>query len=149
YFSAVVREGRLCGPGATSWLPPSQLVEAALADWRSADFALERKVIQASLVSAYINDGWKPHGTSVLRTHGGGSDPDARRRRQVAQIIQSIVTNAIHADDGSVAWIAPVLTATGWSVQPLQQDLYNGISGITLLLGAYLHETAAGRVDVI
>ena len=149
YFSAVVREGRLSGPGGTYWLPPCHLVEAALEDWRSADFALEQKVIQASLVSAYINDGWKSHGTSVLRTHGRGGDLEARRRRQTAQIIQSIVTNAIHADDGSVAWIAPVLTATGWSVQPLQQDLYNGISGLTLLLGAYLHETAAGRADAI
>jgi type 2 lantibiotic biosynthesis protein LanM len=149
YFSTVVREGRLHGPGDTYWLPPSHLVEAALADWRSADFALERKVIQASLVSAYINDGWKSHGTSVLRTHGRGGDLEARRRRQVAQIMQSIVTNAIHADDGSVAWIAPVLTTTGWSVQPLRQDFYNGISGLTLLLGAYLHETAAGRADSI
>src|ERR1041384_5259916 len=149
YFSAVVREGRLHGPGATYWLPPSQLVEAALAAWRNADFALEQKVIQASLVSAYINDGWKSQGTSILRTHGRGGDLETRRRRQAAQIIQSIVTNAIHAGDGSVAWIAPVLTTTGWSVQPLQQDLYNGISGLTLLLGAYLHETAAGRADGI
>lgn len=149
YFFAVAHQGRLHGPGGTYWLPPSHMVETALADWRSADFALERKVIQASLVSAYINDGWKSHGTSVLRTHGRGGDLEARRRLQVAQIIQAIVANAIHADDGSVAWIAPVLTATGWSVQPLQQDLYNGISGLTLLLGAYLHETAAGRADPI
>src|ERR1044072_5361113 len=149
YFSAVVREGRLYGPRGTNWLPPSQLVDAAVADWRSADVAGERKVTQAPLVSAYINDGWKSHEAPVLRTHGRGGDLEARRRRQVAQIIQRIVTNAIYGEDGSVAWIAPVLTATGWSVQPLQQDLYNGISGLTLLLGAYLHETAAGRVDAI
>jgi type 2 lantibiotic biosynthesis protein LanM len=149
YFFAVVREGRLRGPRGTYWLSHRQLVEAVLADWRSADFALERRIIQSSLVSAYINDGWKSHGTSVLRTHGRGGDLEARRRRQVAQIIQSIVTNAIHANDGSVAWIAPVFTVTGWSVQPLQQDLYNGISGLTLLLGAYLRETAAGRADAI
>jgi type 2 lantibiotic biosynthesis protein LanM len=149
YFSGLVREGRLQGPAGTCWLPPCHLAEAALADWRSADFALERRLIQSSLVSAYINDGWKSHGTSVLRTHGRGGDLESRRRRQAAQIIQSIVTNAIHADDGSVAWIAPVFTPTGWSVQPLQQDLYNGISGLTLLLGAYLRETAAGRADTI
>jgi type 2 lantibiotic biosynthesis protein LanM len=149
YFFTVVRDGRLHGPGDTYWLPPCQLVEAALADWRSADFALEQKVIQASLVSAYINDGWESHGTSVLHSHGRGGDLEVRRRRQAAQIIQSIVTNAIHADDGSVAWIAPVLTTTGWLVQPLQQDFYNGLSGLTFLLGAYLHETAAGRADAI
>ena len=149
YFSTVVREGRLHGPGDTHWLTPSQLVEAALVDWRSADFSLEQKVIQASLVSAYINDGWKSHGTSILKIHGFGGDLEARRRRQAAQIVQSIVTNAIHASDGSIAWIAPVLTTSGWLVQPLQQDLYNGISGLTLLLGAYLRETAAGRADHI
>jgi type 2 lantibiotic biosynthesis protein LanM len=149
YFFTTVREGRLRGPGDTYWLPRSQLVEAALADWRSADFSLEQKVIQSSLVSAYINDGWKSHGTSILQTHGRGGDLEARRRRQVTQIVESIVSNAIHADDGSVAWIAPVFTTTGWSVQPLHQDFYNGISGITLLLGAYLHEEAAGRVDAI
>lgn len=149
YFFTVAREGRLHGPGDKYWLPPCQLVEAALNDWRSTDFALEQKVIQASLVTAYINDGWKSHGTSVLHTHGRGGDLEARRRRQAAQIIQSIVTNAIHADDGSVAWIAPVLTTTGWLVQPLQQDFYNGISGLAFLLGAYLHETAAGRADAV
>ncbi|HEX6648760.1 MAG TPA: type 2 lanthipeptide synthetase LanM family protein [Pyrinomonadaceae bacterium] len=149
YFFTVVREGRLHGPGDTYWLAPCQLVEASLADWRSADFTLEQRVIQASLVSAYINDGWKSQGTSLLQTHGRGGDLEARRRRQVAQIIQSIGTNAIHADDGSVAWIASVLTTTGWSVQPLQQDFYNGIAGLTFLLGAYLHETAAGRADAI
>jgi type 2 lantibiotic biosynthesis protein LanM len=149
YFSTVVREGRLHGPGDTRWLPPCHLVEAALADWRNADLALEQKVIQASLVSAYINDGWKSRGTSVLRINGCGGDLEVRRRRQAAQIIQSIVTNAIHADDGSVAWIAPVLTTTGWLVQPLQQDFYNGIAGLTFLLGAYLHETAAGRADPV
>ena len=149
YFSTVAREGQLHGPGGTTWLPPCHLVEAALADWRSADFALERKVIHESLVSAYFNDGWTSHGTSIMRTHGRGGDLEARRRRQAAQIIQSIMANAIHADDGSVAWIAPVLTATGWSMQPLQQDLYNGTSGLALLFGAYLREAAAGRADAI
>src|SRR5262249_54775366 len=149
YFSAVVREGRLQGPRGTYWLSHRQLVEAVLADWRSADFAFERKVIQSSLVSAYINDGWKSQGTSIMQTHDRAGDLDARRRRQVAQIIQSIVTNAIHGGDGSVAWIAPVFTPTGWSVQPLQQDLYNGTSGLTLLLGAYLRETEARRTDAI
>jgi type 2 lantibiotic biosynthesis protein LanM len=149
YFSAVVREGRFQGPLGTSWLSPCHLAEAALADWRSADFALERSVIRASLVSAYLNDGWTSPGTATLWAHGRGGDLEARRRRQVAEIIQSIATHAIHDDDGSVAWIAPVLTETGWAVQPLQQDLYNGLSGLALLFGAYLRETTAGRADPI
>lgn len=149
YFSAVAGEGRLRGPGGTTWLPPCNLVEAALADWRSADFAFERNAIQASLMSAYLNDGGATPGTSVMRTHPRGGDLETRRRRQVSQIIRSIMANAIHDGDGSVAWIAPVLTATGWSMQPLQQDLYNGIAGLALLFGAYLREAAAGRADPI
>jgi type 2 lantibiotic biosynthesis protein LanM len=149
YFSTVVRDGRLHGPGDTTWLSPCHLLEAALADWRSADFAFERKAIQSSLVSAYLNDGSPAQGTSVMRTHRRGGDLEGRRRRQTAQIVKSIMANAIHADDGSVAWIAPVLTATGWSMQPLGQDLYNGISGLALLFGAYLREVKAGRADHI
>ncbi len=149
YFFCLARQGRLHGPSGTTWLTPCHLVEAALADWRSADFPLERRVIQASLVSAYSNDGSTSYGTSTMRTHGRGGNLDARRRRQAAQIIRSIMTNAIHADDGSVAWVAPVLTPAGWSMQPLEQDIYNGLSGLALLFGAYLNETAAGRADPV
>jgi type 2 lantibiotic biosynthesis protein LanM len=149
YFWAVVRDGRLHGPRATYWLPPCHLLEAALANWRTADLALERNVIQASLVSAYINDGWQPNEVSPLPKNRRGGDLELRRRKQVAQIVHLILTNAIYGDEGSVAWIAPVLMATGWSVQPLQQDLYNGISGLALLTAAYLRETAAGRADPI
>ena len=147
YFSGVVREGRLYGPRGTHWLPPRHLVEEALANWRTADFAFERTVIQSSLVSAYINDGWVRDKVSLLPERGRGGDLEKRLREQAAQIVQRIMANAIYGEDGSVAWIAPALGATGWAVQPLQRDLYNGISGIALLLGAYVRETAAGRAN--
>ena len=149
FFFTVVREGRLSGPRGTYWLSPRHLVEAALANWRAADLALERNVIQASLVSAYINDGWLAKEVSLWPKHGRGGDLEERRRQQAALIVRRILSNGIYGDDGSVAWIAPVLGPTGWSVQPLAQDLYNGISGIALLLGAYLRETTAGRADPI
>jgi type 2 lantibiotic biosynthesis protein LanM len=149
YFVTVAHDGRLSGPRGTSWLSPRNLVEAALANWRKSNFALDRNVIQASLVSAYINDGWLAKEVSLWPKHGRGGDLDERRRRQAAQIVRRILANAIHGEDGSVAWIAPVLSATGWSVQPLGQDLYNGISGIALLLAAYLRETKAHRADPI
>ena len=79
YFSAVAREGRLHGQGGTFWLPPCDLIKAALADWRSADFTLERRIIHASLVSAYINDGWKADKTVVVGTPACGGDLEARR----------------------------------------------------------------------
>jgi type 2 lantibiotic biosynthesis protein LanM len=146
-FVTLVREGRLRGPRDTRWLPQRHLAQAALENWRDADFTLERNVIRSSLASAYLNDGWIQDRVSLLPKHGRGGDLEARRRRQAAQIVRRIVTNAIYGDDGSVTWIAPVLSDTGWSVQPLHQDLYNGISGVALLLGAYLRETEAGRAD--
>jgi type 2 lantibiotic biosynthesis protein LanM len=148
-FSTIVKEGRLEGPGSTYWLPRRNLIDSALEHWRAADFELERNVIRASLVAAYVNDGWMPEGDSLLPASPRPGDLDARRRRQAAEIVRGIVANAILGGDGSAEWIAPVLNQTGWSVQPLQQDLYNGISGIALLAGAYLRETNAGRADPV
>jgi len=148
-FSTVVKEGRLDGPASTTWLPPRNLIDFALEDWRAADLELERNVIQASLVSAYVNDGWWPGGGSFLPASRRAGELETRRRLQAAKIVRGIVANAILGDDGSAEWIAPVLSPDGCSVQPLQEDLYNGISGITLLAGAYLRETNAGRADAI
>jgi type 2 lantibiotic biosynthesis protein LanM len=148
-FSTFVKDGRLEGPRSTYWLPRCNLIDSSLQHWRAADFELERNVIRASLVSAYVNDGWMPDGSSLLPASRREGDLDARRRQQAAKIVRRMIANAILGDDGSAEWIAPVLDQTGWSVQPLQQDLYNGISGIALLTGAYLCETSAGRADPI
>jgi type 2 lantibiotic biosynthesis protein LanM len=149
YFWTLVRDGRLHGPRGTFWLPACHLMEAALEDWRAADFALERRVIRASLVSAYINDGWRTDERTAWPKERRGGDLEARRRRQAAQIVERIVANAIYGDDGSVAAIAPVFANTGWSVQALQPDLYNGIAGVALLAAGYLRESAAGRADPV
>jgi type 2 lantibiotic biosynthesis protein LanM len=149
YFWTLVRDGRLHGPRGTFWLPACHLMEAALEDWRAADFALERRVIRASLVSAYINDGWRTDERTAWPKERRGGDLEARRRTQAAQIVERIVANAIYGDDGSVAAIAPVFAKTGWSVQALQPDLYNGIAGVALLAAGYLRESAAGRADPV
>jgi type 2 lantibiotic biosynthesis protein LanM len=147
HFVTIVREGRLHGPRGTGWLPQRHLAEAALDNWRAADFNLERNVIQSSLASAYINDGWMRDRVSLLPKRGRGGDLDVRRRQQAAEIVHRVMSTAIYGDDGSVAWIGPVLGAAGWSVQPLQQDLYNGLSGIALLAGAYLHEATSDHAN--
>ncbi|HWM24792.1 MAG TPA: type 2 lanthipeptide synthetase LanM family protein [Chthoniobacterales bacterium] len=148
-FSTLVKDGRLEGPGSTHWLPQCNLIDSTLNHWRAADFELERNMIRASLVSAYINDGWMPKQEPALLATRRGGDFDARRRQQAAKIVRGIVANAILGDDGTAQWIAPVLNQTGWSVQLLQQDVYNGISGLALLAGAYLRETSAGRADPV
>ncbi|WP_149196275.1 type 2 lanthipeptide synthetase LanM family protein [Luteimonas suaedae] len=149
FFSARVREGAIEGPRETTWRALPDPIEGALARWRSADHALDRSMIRASLVSAYINDGWRPEDTSLLPRHGSGGDLDARRRRQAALIVGELVSSAIRGEDGSISWIAPVLGPSGWTVQPLPPDLYTGLSGIALLTAAYLRESAAGRADPV
>jgi type 2 lantibiotic biosynthesis protein LanM len=149
YFWTVVREGRLHGPGGTYWLAPNDLLQAALENWRAADFALERNLIQASLVSAYINDGWRPDELNAWPKQCRGGDLEKRRRWQAAEIVRNTVSNAIYGEDGTVTWVAPSLSTTGWAVQTLQQDLYNGVSGLALLAAGYLRESAAGRADSV
>jgi type 2 lantibiotic biosynthesis protein LanM len=149
YFWTAVREGRLHGPRGTHWLAQRNLLKAALANWRAADFVLERSVIQASLVSAYINDGWRPDELTAWPKQLRGGNLEIRRRQQAAEIVRRMVANAIYGEDGTVTWIAPALSITGWAVQPLQPDLYNGISGLALLAAAYVRESAAGRADPV
>jgi type 2 lantibiotic biosynthesis protein LanM len=149
FFTARVSEGAYSAVGGTSWLPRCDLLAAALEDWRSADLALERSVIQASLVSAYINDGWTPGGTALVPTSVRLDDLDGRRRALAARIMRDAVRSAIPGADGTVAWIAPILEPHGWSVQPIGQDLYAGVPGVALLAAAYLRETDAGRADPV
>ncbi|GGA01229.1 type 2 lanthipeptide synthetase LanM family protein [Dyella caseinilytica] len=149
FFSTLVRDGQLHGSRGVNWLPPGNLADAALQHWRASDFAFERNVIRATMVSAYLNDGWTSMGTTLVPQVIRDGDLDQRRRKQAAQIVQGLVSNAIRGNDGSVAWIAPVLNVTGWSVQPLAVDLYGGLSGVALLAAAYVREMHAGRADPV
>ncbi len=149
YFTSVVARGDFEGPGGVRWLPPRNLLQDALRDWRKADIAMERNVIQASLVSAYINDGWTPGESALTPSTVRIDDLDRRRRAQAASIMRGAIASAIRGKDGSIAWIAPILEPRGWAVQPIGQDLYAGISGVAILAAAYLRETTAGRADPV
>lgn len=149
YFGAVAGEGTLRGPRGTQWLAPDDRVAAALKGWRAADFELERSVIEATLVSAYINDGWRPPERSLRPADVRRDDLDRRRRREAAKIVERLAASALRGEDGSVAWIAPTLRPNGWSVQPIEQDLYGGLAGIAVLTAAYRREVEAGRADAV
>ncbi|QDQ27897.1 type 2 lantipeptide synthetase LanM [Chitinimonas arctica] len=149
FYTAIAGHGVLDGPRGTHWLPPCNLVEAVLDGWRSADFELERKVIRASLVSAFIADGWYPEDVSILPEHPRLEQLDTRRRAQAARIVAELMAAAIRGKDGTAAWIAPIMGVDGWSVQTLENDLYGGSSGVAILLAAYLKEVAAGRADPV
>jgi type 2 lantibiotic biosynthesis protein LanM len=149
FFTAIVRDGCFDGPRGQPWLEPADLLQATLDAWRGADFALERGAIQASLVSAYINDGWVPEEESLLPKVSRLDDLDARRRTQAERIARDLVASAIRGADGSVSWIAPILESHGWAVQPLGPDMYAGVSGVALLVAAYAREAAAGRANPV
>ena len=154
FFTTIASHGVLDGPRGTHWLlRPSDYVDEALAAWRTANFPLERRVIRAALVSAYINEGWIPPEGQMQPDRQDTNDLDGRRRRHAAAIMKELVAARIEGDgerdDGTVAWIAPVLNPEGWSVQPLEQDLYSGASGLLLLVVGYLREVEAGRADPV
>jgi type 2 lantibiotic biosynthesis protein LanM len=147
-FVTTGRCGVLRGPRDTRWGRPENLIDAALTRWRAADLATDRQVVQASLVGAYLNDGWTPtYHTRTATTRTG--DLDRRRRALAAGILRRVSDTAIRGDDGTVAWVAPVLDVTGWAVRPLGPDIYGGISGVAILLAAYQREVATGRADEV
>lgn len=149
FFDTLPRDGRLTGPRGTTGLPPEDLVDGALRRWRQADLDRERQVIRATLVSAYLNEGHLPDSTPMPRARPLPDDLDRRRRQLAAATVRRIAEAAIRADDGTVTWIAPVLNATGWAVQPLNPDVYNGAAGVAVLLAGYQREVDAGRADPV
>jgi len=149
YFSTLARDGVLTGPGGQTWLAARDLVDAALADWREADLERERHYVRTALVSAYVNDGWMPSDISRWPEQARAAALDQRRRREAAAIMRQVVDTALWGEDGTVAWIAPTVTATGAAVQPIGTDLYGGVAGIALLAGAWLTEQDAGRADPV
>ncbi len=63
--------------------------------------------------------------------------------------MESLLRLAVHGEDGSMTWITPEVTRTGWTVQPVQPDLYFGLGGIAFALAAYRHEVEQGRADPV
>lgn len=148
-FTASAHEGWIDGPRGQRWRAMQDPLAVALSRWRNVDHALDRRMIQASLVSAYLNEGVLPEAVSMLPTECGAGDLDTRRRAQAARIVSQLLQLAIRGNDGTVTWIAPVMSNSGWSVQPVTTDLYNGLAGMALLVSAYRREVAAGRADPV
>ncbi len=150
FFTTTAGVGRLDGPRGTHWMPSQDLVADALDRWRTTDLPLERRFIQATLVSAYLNEGWTPGEEPMTAGELDMSNLDKRRRALAAGIMQRVVQTAIRGrDDGTATWIAPILNDTGWSVQHLGRDLYAGAHGVALLIAGYQHEVRMSRADPI
>lgn len=149
YYLTTPSIGRLTGPADHLGCgEPHDVLTETLHRWRTADLAAERELIRTSVVCAYRNDGFRPEGR-VKVVSPKLSDLDRRRRRIAAEVVAQLVRTAIRGSDGTVTWIAPVMSQTGWSVQALSPDGYSGLPGVALLLTCYQGEVAAGRADPV
>ena len=149
YFSTRANDGRLKGPGGTTWLETANLVDQAVADWRAADLRLEHDFVRTTLISAYASETRSATRLRIRVDRLRGDDLDRRRREQAAAIMAEFVSTATRGRDGGVTWVASTLTPTGWSLQPIGADLYGGLSGVALVLAAYLREQKEGRADPV
>jgi type 2 lantibiotic biosynthesis protein LanM len=149
FFATTPATGMLAGPRGTFWGRAVDVVAEARERWRTTDPGVDRRVIQAALVSAYLNEGWLPEPVRRLPSTVDTRDLDRRRRALAADIVAQVSATAVRGADGTAAWVAPTLNPTGWAVQSLGADLYSGLSGVTVLLAGYLAETAAGRADAV
>lgn len=149
FFATTPATGVLSGPRGTRWGRRVDVVAEARDRWRRTDPGVDRRVVQAALVSAYLNEGWLPEPIRRLPSTVDTRDLDRRRRALAADIMARVAATAIRGSDGTAAWVAPTLNPTGWAVQSLSADLYSGLSGVAVLLAGYLRETAAGRADPV
>jgi type 2 lantibiotic biosynthesis protein LanM len=147
FFATTPATGRLAGPGDTTWGPDRDLVHETRQRWRATDTDQDRQVIKGALISAYINEGGLPRTQRLGVADPDRDDLDRRRRALAASIIDRLAEAALRGPDGTVTWVAPSLSETGWGVQPLGPDLYNGLAGLACLFAAYRHEIRAGRVN--
>lgn len=149
YFATTPGTGALSGPRGTRWGREVDVVAEARTRWRRTDPGVDRRVVQAALVSAYLNEGWLPEPVRRLPSTVDTERLDRRRRALAADIVRQVAATAIRGLDGTAAWVAPTLNPTGWAVQSLSADLYSGLSGVAVLLAGYQREMTAGRADPV
>ena len=123
-------------------------------NWRAMRIDLEDVTIRSTLVATDLNQ----HALARAEARSGYSyaaqqpradDLDLRRRTLAAHAVKNLLRLAVHGEDGSMTWITPEVTRTGWTVQPVQPDLYFGLGGIAFALAAYRREVEQGRADPV
>lgn len=127
-------------------------IDATLADWRAARIDLEEMAIRTALVVTELNhriDKPSKSDERLLASHPHAERFEARRRKLAAETMTRLLQLAVHGNDGSVTWIAPGVSHSGWHVQPLHVDLYAGLGGVAVALAGYRHEVAHGRADPV
>ena len=129
-------------------------IHSIVANWRAMRIDLEEVTIRSTLVATDLNQ----HALARAEARSGYSyaarlphadELDARRRALAARAVENLLRLAVHGEDGSMTWITPEVTRSGWTVQPVQPDLYFGLGGIAFALAAYRREVAQGRADPV
>ncbi|MGH8038434.1 MAG: type 2 lanthipeptide synthetase LanM family protein, partial [Stenotrophomonas sp.] len=129
-------------------------IDIVVSGWRGMRIDLEEVTIRSTLVATDLNEhalarAEAREGYSYAATAPHGRDLDARRRRQAAAAADNLIRLSIRGEDGTMTWITPEITRTGWTVQPVQPDLYFGLGGIAFSLAGYWCEVQAGRADAV
>lgn len=134
---------------------PRERIEATLADWRGMRIDLEELTIRSALVATELNsrttgapDQSDRYCTFYARApHADGLE--TRRRALAADAVERLLKLAVRGGDGTVSWITPETSHTGWLIQPLLTDLYFGLGGVAAALAGYANEAREGRADAV
>mgnify|MGYP000222544461 CR=1 FL=1 len=123
-------------------------------NWRAMRIDLEEVTIRSTLVATDLNE----HAMARAEARDGfsyaakaphGDALEARRRHQAVEAVNHLIRLSVRGNDGTITWITPEITQTGWAVRPVQPDVYFGLGGIAFSLAAYHREVQQGRADVV
>lgn len=129
-------------------------IEATVASWRGMRIDLEEVTIRSTLVATDLNQhalarAEARSGYSYAARQPRGDALEARRRKLAADAVDNLIRLSVRGEDGSMTWITPEITRTGWTVQPVRPDLYFGLGGIAFSLAGYQREVRQGRADAV
>ncbi|WMJ69302.1 type 2 lanthipeptide synthetase LanM family protein [Stenotrophomonas sp. 24(2023)] len=129
-------------------------IASVVDNWRSMRIDLEDVSIRSTLVATDLNQhalarAEARSGYSYAARHPHADALDARRRMQAATAARNLIRLSVRGNDGTLTWITPEVTRTGWTVQPVQPDLYFGLGGIAFALAGYATEVRHGRADPV
>ncbi|MEQ4574007.1 MAG: type 2 lanthipeptide synthetase LanM family protein, partial [Gammaproteobacteria bacterium] len=129
-------------------------IEATVANWRAMRIDLEEVTIRSTLVATDLNQhalarAEARSGYSYAARNPHGNELEVRRRRLAAGAVENLIRLSVRGEDGTMTWITPEITRTGWTVQPVRADLYFGLGGIAFSLAGYWREVQQGRADEV
>jgi class II lanthipeptide synthase len=129
-------------------------IDAVLTDWRAMRADVEELTIRSALVATDLNQRMRYKdeeraGKLYAARRPRKTNLDDRRRTAAAAAVHKLLRLAVRGADGSVTWITPEISRSGWIVQPVQPDLYFGLGGIVVALAGYRDEVGQGRVDAM